>query len=33
LNYSKLLDIDGSPDGIATSSGQMLLIDERLDVL
>jgi len=29
LNYSKLLDIDGSPDGIATSSGQMLLTDER----
>jgi hypothetical protein len=29
LNYSKLLHIDGSPDGIATSSGRMLLTDER----
>jgi hypothetical protein len=33
LNCSKLLDIDGRPDGIATSSGRMLLIDECPDVL
>jgi len=31
LNYSKLLDTDGCPGGIATSSGRMLLTEERLD--
>jgi hypothetical protein len=31
LNYSKLLDIDGSLDAIATLFGRMLLTDERLD--
>jgi hypothetical protein len=31
LNYSKLLYTHGNPDGIATSSGRMLLIDERPD--
>jgi hypothetical protein len=29
----KLLDTDESPDGIATSSGRMLLIDEHPDAL
>jgi hypothetical protein len=33
LNCSKLLDTDGSPDGIPMSSGQMLLADERPDAL
>jgi hypothetical protein len=33
LNWSKLLDTDGSPDVIATSSRHMLLIDERPDAL
>jgi hypothetical protein len=33
LNCSNLLDTDGSLDGIATSSGQMLLTDERPDAL
>jgi hypothetical protein len=33
LNCSKLLDTDGRLDGIATSSGQMLLTDERSDAL
>jgi len=33
LNYSNLLDTDGCPDGIATSSGRMLLTDEHLDTL
>jgi hypothetical protein len=31
LSCSKLLDTDGRPDGITTSSGWMLLTDERLD--
>jgi hypothetical protein len=31
LNCSKLLDIDGRPDGKISSSGQMLLTDERPD--
>jgi hypothetical protein len=30
LNCSKLLDVDGSPDNITTSSGWMLLTEERL---
>jgi hypothetical protein len=33
LNYLKLLDTDGSSNGIPTSSGRMSLIDERLDAL
>jgi hypothetical protein len=33
LNCLKLLDTDGSPDGIATSSEQMLLTDECLNAL
>jgi hypothetical protein len=33
LNYSKLLDIDRSPDGIANVSGRMLVTDERPDAL
>jgi hypothetical protein len=33
LNCSKLLDTDGRPDNIAMSSRQMLLTDERPDVL
>jgi hypothetical protein len=33
LNYSKVLDTDGSLNGIATSSGRMLLTDERPDAL
>jgi hypothetical protein len=33
LNSLKLLDIDGGSDGIATSSGWMLLTDECLDAL
>jgi hypothetical protein len=33
LNYSKLLYTEGSPDGIATSSGLMLLTDEHPDIL
>jgi hypothetical protein len=31
VNCSKLLDIDGSSDGIATSSRRNLLTDERPD--
>jgi hypothetical protein len=31
LNYSKLLDTEKSPDSIPTSSGWMLLINERPD--
>jgi len=31
LNSSKLLDTDGGSDGIATSSRQKLLTDERPD--
>jgi hypothetical protein len=33
LNCLKVLNTDGSLDGIATSFGQMLLIDERQDAL
>jgi hypothetical protein len=33
LNCSKLLDTDGSRDGITTSFGWMLLIDEHPDVI
>jgi hypothetical protein len=33
LNNSKLLDRDGGLDGIAMSSGWMLLTDERSDVI
>jgi len=33
LNSSKLLDTNDGSDGIATSSGQMLLTDERPDAL
>jgi hypothetical protein len=33
LNCLKLLDINGSPDGIVTSSGMMLLTDECRDAL
>jgi hypothetical protein len=33
LNCSKLLDTDRIPSGITTSSGQMLLTDERPDAL
>jgi hypothetical protein len=33
LNCSKLLDTNGSSDGIAMLSRQMLLTDERLDLL
>jgi hypothetical protein len=31
LNNSKLLDTNGHPDGIATSSGRMLLTDKGTD--
>jgi len=33
LNCSKLLDIDGHPDSIGTSSRRMLLTDECPDAL
>jgi hypothetical protein len=33
LNSSNLLNIDGSPDENTTSSGRMLLIDERPDII
>jgi hypothetical protein len=33
LNCSNILDIDGSPDGIAMASGWMLLTNERPDAL
>jgi hypothetical protein len=33
LNCSKLLDTDGSPDGIALSSERMLLTNEHPDAL
>lgn len=33
LNYSNLLDTDGCPDDITTSSGRMLLTDEHPDTL
>jgi uncharacterized ion transporter superfamily protein YfcC len=33
LNSLKFLDTDGRPNGIAMSSGRMLLTDERLDDL
>jgi hypothetical protein len=33
LNCSNLLGIDGRLDGLAMSSGRMLLTDERLDAL
>jgi hypothetical protein len=33
LNYSNLLDTDGRPDDIATTSGHMLLTDKRPDAL
>jgi hypothetical protein len=33
LNSSNLLDTDGRPDGITTSSGRMLLTDEHPDIL
>jgi hypothetical protein len=33
VNSSKFLNSDGRPDGIDTSSGRMLLTEERLDAL